>query len=132
MSILKRIFGICVTGLPANSSCREMSDGKIVIDLEKAPELGRPGGAIRIEKSGMDNRILLFLGDDGDYHAFLNKCACSGWRLDPQPGTSTVQCCTLAKSTYSYDGKVLSGPAKEPAQVFPVTKDGSKIKISIT
>ncbi|MFH1434423.1 MAG: Rieske 2Fe-2S domain-containing protein [Pseudomonadota bacterium] len=131
MSILKRIFGICVTRLPADGSCWKMSDGKIVVDLEKAPELGRPGGAIRIEQSGMDNRILLFLGDDGGYHAFLNKCACSGWRIDPQPGTSTVQCCTLAKSTYSYDGKVLSGPAKEPAQVFPVTKDGNKITISI-
>ena len=49
MGILKRLLGICATQLPANSGCWTYADGKLEVILDKAPELSRKGGAVRLE-----------------------------------------------------------------------------------
>ena len=40
-------------------------------------------------------RTLVVHGDDGTFHAFANRCRHMGRRLDPVPGTETVQCCSV-------------------------------------
>ena len=131
MAFFKRLFGISETKKPADPDCWQVSGATITVDLDKAPELGKPGGAIRIEGDGLDRRVLLFMGDDGQYRAFHNRCACAGWRLDPQAGTSTVQCCTLGRSTYDYAGEVTKGSASHPVKTYNVEVDGQKITIEL-
>ncbi len=131
MGFIKRLFGISVTPSPADSSCWEVKDGQILLDLTKAPQLKNPGGAIRLENKGLDKRVLVFCDEQGQLHAMHNKCACAGWRLDPHVSSSTVQCCTLGMSTYSYDGQVISGSAKEPVQVFEVEREDNTVVINL-
>jgi nitrite reductase/ring-hydroxylating ferredoxin subunit len=130
-NILQRLFGISATRVPVDLGCWTYARGKLVIDLERAPELSKPGGGIRIEGQSLPARVLVIHGDDGRYHAFRNRCQHMGRRLDPVPGTTTVQCCSVSKSTYGYDGAVVYGPAKESVTTYPVQQEARKLVISL-
>ena len=130
-SIFQRIFGLSATRLPQDPACWSFSGGVIEIDLDRAPELTRIGGAIRLEKKNLPERVLVIHGDDGTYHAFGNRCRHMGRRLDPVPGTQTVQCCSVSHSTYDYQGRMLSGAAKGPVTVYPVQVNAGKLMIRL-
>jgi nitrite reductase/ring-hydroxylating ferredoxin subunit len=117
-TFLQRLFGISATKGPADQGCWTYADGKLRLELRRAPELAQPGGAVRLEGKNLPDRILVIRGDDSNYHAFRNRCQHMGRRLDPVPGTPTVQCCSINKTTYAYDGRVLSGPAKKAVGTF--------------
>jgi Rieske Fe-S protein len=119
-SILQRLLGISASKPPADQGCWTFADRSIEIDLSRVPELSEPGRAIRLEKKNLPERILIVRGEDGRFHAFRNRCKHMGRRLDPVPGTQTVQCCSVNKTTYDYGGKVLFGPAREPLEVRQV------------
>ncbi len=132
MSLFKRIFGISVTSIPGDAGCFSFRDGVIEVDLARAAELSSPGSALRLESADLPDRLMLLHGLDGTYRAYTNHCACSGWRIDPVPGEHKVQCCTLARSTYDYDGKKLSGPAKDDLTSHAVVVEGEKLTITLT
>ncbi|HPO14955.1 MAG TPA: Rieske 2Fe-2S domain-containing protein [Candidatus Hydrogenedentes bacterium] len=130
-SFWQRLLGKPVTSPPLDASCWSFSEGKVVVDLSRAPELSKPGSAVRLEGVDLPKRILVVHGDDGEYYAFCNQCGHGGRRLDPVPETNTIQCCSIGKSTYSYEGKVLAGPAKKPVTLFPVQKMENLLEITI-
>lgn len=130
-TFLQRLFGISATKGPADQGCWTYADGKLRLELRRAPELAQPGGAIRLEGKNLPDRILVIRGDDGNYHAFRNRCQHMGRRLDPVPGTPTVQCCSLHKTTYAYDGQVLSGPAKEAVGTFETQMTDGELIITL-
>jgi nitrite reductase/ring-hydroxylating ferredoxin subunit len=133
MGILKRIFGICETDRPADAECWTYSDGKVEIVLERAQELEKPGGAIRLEGGGLPIRVLVVHGDDNQFHAFPNRCThMGGRRLDPVPGESTIRCCSVGKSTFDYEGTRLSGSAKRTLEPLAVEVDGGKLVVRIS
>lgn len=130
-SIFQRILGIAATPPPADEGCWTFSDGRIEVDLSRAPELSEPGKAIRLEKKHLPERVLIVHGDDGRFHAFRNRCKHMGRRLDPVPGTKTVQCCSVNKTTYDYEGKVLFGPAKNPVDVRQAKVENGKLVVAL-
>jgi len=131
-SLFQRIFGRPATPMPRNPECWTFRDGRIVVDLRRAPELREPGGALRLEGRGLPRRVLMVRGEDGRLHAFHNRCTHLGHRrLDPVPGTATVQCCSVNKSTYTYDGQRIHGPAPRPIAVYPVAVEGHQANVSI-
>jgi len=131
-NILQRLFGISATKAPSDGGCWTYSDRRLEIDLKRAPELSEPGGAIRLEGKNLPDRVLVIHGNDGSYRAFRNRCKHMGRRLDPVPQTATVQCCSVSKTTYAYDGNVLHGPAKEPVESFQVTSAEGQLVVVIT
>ncbi len=131
MGILARILGICKTGKPQNPDCWQYNEGAVTVDLSRAPELSQPGGAIRLEGKGMPRRLLLFCGQDGNFHAFSNHCTHMGRRIDPLPDQAAIQCCSVLGSRYDYNGKVLSGAARSDLPRFPVEKGDNQIRIPI-
>ena len=130
-SFFQRILGIPATGLPADEGCWTYSNGRIEIDLGRAPELSATGGSLRLEEKNLPERVLVVRGDDDDYHAFRNRCRHMGRRLDPVPGTGTVQCCSISKSTYDYEGTVLSGPAGEALDVHRIETGNGTLLITL-
>ena len=130
-SILQRIFGICATKPPSDDGCWTFENGKITVDLSRATELADQNGAIRLEKKGLPQRMLVVHGNDDAYHAFRNKCAHAGRRMDPVPGADQVQCCSVGKSTFDYDGKRLSGSAKKNIEVYSAAVDDGKLVITL-
>jgi len=132
-SFFQRLLGKPVTPKAKNPNCWSYSDGKLSIDLKNAPELGKPGGAIRFEGGDLPVRVLVFFGKDAKYRAFRNRCTHMGHRrLDPVPGTNTVQCCSVNKSTYDYEGKKVYGPAPEPIMNYATTLDGDRLVVTIS
>ncbi|MEW5723852.1 MAG: Rieske 2Fe-2S domain-containing protein, partial [Thermodesulfobacteriota bacterium] len=109
MGLFSRLFGICKTRPPADPACWRLEEGQIEIDLAAAPELGRKGGAVRLEGSGLPERVLVFRGEDGGFYALSNRCTHMGRRLDPLPGSSQVECCSVSRSRYDYQGTRTAG-----------------------
>ena len=131
-SLFQRLLGIPATAKPGTEGCWNYANGKLTIDLNKTSELKKPGGALRFEGKNLPKRVLVVCGEQGDYSAFHNRCTHLGHRrLDPVPGTQTVQCCSVNKSTYDSDGNKIFGPAPRPITTFPVEKDQEKLIVSI-
>jgi nitrite reductase/ring-hydroxylating ferredoxin subunit len=127
-SFLDRLQGKPITGLPQIEGAWTLDGDTLTLDLVKLPELDSLGGAVRIEGEVLTEPILVFLGEDSNYYAFKNACTHGGRMIDPIAGTMTLQCCSASKSTYDYDGKVLSGPAEGPLTSYPLDiQDGNLI-----
>lgn len=131
MKLLKRIFGICETPLPADTTAWVMGAGKVSIELDKMPELKKPGSGVRLEGRGVNPRLLVFHGDDGQFHAIANRCTHMGRRIDVIAGTNTIQCCSVGKSTFTYEGELVGGSAKKPVNTFPVSVEDNLLTITL-
>jgi nitrite reductase/ring-hydroxylating ferredoxin subunit len=130
-NIFQRIFGICATKPPSDDGCWSFNDGKVVIDLDRTPELAQISGAIRLEEKGLLDGVLVFKGDDNQYYAFQNSCPHAKRRLDPMPGTNQVRCCSVGQSTFDYSGRLISGSAEGDVKTFAVSLEGNKLVVSL-
>ncbi len=132
MGIFSRIFGICQTKPPAEPGCWTVNGQSLEIDLAQAPELARPGGAVRLEGGALPERVLVFVDDNGQFHALSNRCTHGGRRLDPVDGGAKVQCCSVGKSTFDAQGHLLGGSAKKDVKRFAVNNDGGKLTVELS
>ena len=132
MGIFKKILGICETRKPEDPGCWIVSSGRVEIDLKRAGELSKRGGAIRLEGKGLADRMLVIRDDTGRFHAYINKCTHMGRRIDPVPGSSDLRCCSVMGSRFGITGEVLSGPAKGDLKIFEVKIDNNKLNIDMS
>jgi nitrite reductase/ring-hydroxylating ferredoxin subunit len=130
-TFFQRLFGRCATGLPVDETCWSYGEGHVQIDLARALELGSEGGAFRLEGKGLPDRLLVFHGVDGELHAVRNRCTHGKRRLDPVPGEAHVQCCSIGKSTFDYDGHRISGSAKKDLEFLSLSVEGNSLRISL-
>jgi nitrite reductase/ring-hydroxylating ferredoxin subunit len=131
MKFLKRLFGICETPLPGDPQAWSIQDGSVRIVLSRLPELKSPGSGVRLEGKELNPRLLVFHGDDGQYHAIDNRCTHMGRRIDTIAGSHTIECCSVSKSTFTYDGKPVGGAAKKPVKTYPVAQHGETLVITL-
>ena len=132
MKFLKRLFGICETPLPANADAWKVANEAVHVDLTRMPELKPTGSGVRLEGNGLAPRLLVFHGDDDQYYAVANRCTHMGRRIDTIAGSSTIQCCSVSKSTFRYDGHPVGGAAKKPLRTFPVRREGETLIVSFS
>ena len=130
-SPIQRLLGVPATLPPHDATGWTYVDGRIVIDLRHVPELAERSGAVRLEHPALPDHVLVVYGEDGHYHAYRNVCAHGGRRVDPIPRTFTLQCCSVGKSIYDYDGNVLSGPAHGCLQPYPVRLDRDTLTVDV-
>lgn len=133
MGFISRLLGRCATPLPVDPACWQEQDDTVTVALDRAPELAQPGGALRIEVPEVKPakptsaaqaeprlQVLVVHGHDGAYHAYANHCPHGGRRLDPVPGQPLLRCCSLGRSTFTYDGEKVSGAAPCGLRPLPV------------
>lgn len=130
-NLFQRLLGLCATPPPRDPGCWRLENGRVVVDLGRAPELGAPDGGLRLEGGGLPQRILVVRGGDGAYRAFRNRCPHAGRRLDPVPGQGRVQCCSVGQSTFDTAGRRVSGSAKKDLPTFPVAVEGDRLVIEL-
>ncbi|HUJ32436.1 MAG TPA: Rieske 2Fe-2S domain-containing protein [Candidatus Acidoferrum sp.] len=130
-NVFQRAFGICVTREPHDRDSWNYAGDRVVVDLGRVPELSPLGGAVRLEGNGIPVRILVVHTSDGRFHAFENKCTHKERRLDPVPGTETLQCCSMGKSTFDPEGDVLYGPANAPLKQYAVEVKRGHLVVSL-
>ena len=131
MKFFKRLFGICETPIIADPRAWSIENGALRIDLSRAPELKAIGSGVRLEGKGLQPRLLVFCGDDGTYHAIANRCTHMGRRIDTIAGSGTIACCSLSRSTFTYDGRPVGGAARKPLKTYPVTRTGDRLTITL-
>jgi len=87
---------------------------------------------MRFEGENLPKRVLVVFTET-EYKAFHNRCTHMGHRrLDYVPGTDTVQCCSINKSTYTFAGKKIHGPNRKPVETFEVEKQGDSLMVRLT
>ena len=129
--VVDRVRGKPQTKLPVVEGAWSLKDGTLILDLDRMPELEDLGGAVRIEGPILPDPILVVLGEDGKYYSFKNVCTHSGRMIDPVAGTMELQCCSVSRSTFDYEGQVLSGPAEGPLTSYPLVVDGKDLLITL-
>ena len=130
-NIWQRILGISATKRPQDAACWSVAGDQITVDLTRASELNRPFGAMRIEGGATPERVLVFRDGADTLHAVCNRCGHAGRRLDPVPGTETIQCCSMGHSTYDYEGNVVSDSEVKPVHAYKVRTEGTKLIIDL-
>ena len=131
-SIWQRILGIAATDRPQNDDGWHYESGQLTISLARIPELTRAGTAMRFEGKNLPSRVLVVCDEDKQFQAFQNRCTHLGHRrLDYVPGTQTVQCCSVNKSTYGFDGECIHGPAPRSIRTYPVEMEAGELRIRI-
>jgi cytochrome b6-f complex iron-sulfur subunit len=107
-------------------------DGNMVtVNINKVPELQRPGGAVFMTGNGLKESVLVICDNEGNYHSFSNRCTHFGRKLDPVPGKPFIRCCSVSHSTFDYKGRNLAGPAKKPIKVYPTELNNGNLVIII-
>ena len=129
-TIFQRILGRPATSLPGNNDFWSVSNGKITVDLNKTSDLAKPGDAVRLEGQ-LPNHVLVVHGENGRFHAYANKCTHMGRRVDPVPGTETVQCCSINCATFDLEGNKIDGPAKRPLTTYTLQAEKDKLIIAL-
>ena len=130
-NIFQRIFGIPATAKPSTPDAWAMEGKRLVVDLARIPELTAPEGAIRIEGGDCPERVLVFRTADGGWRAYRNRCGHVGRRMDPVPGTETIQCCSVNSATYGYGCDKLDGPGDKPVVAYEVEEKDGKLFIAL-
>jgi nitrite reductase/ring-hydroxylating ferredoxin subunit len=128
-NVWQRMMGRPMTSGPADPACWTLEGGRLAIELQRAPELDIPFGAISLAGEGLPGRVLVLRDGNGVYRAFANQCTHGGRCLDPVGGAETLSCCSVGQSRFDYDGKVLSGSAKEDLQVYAVGVEDGRLLI---
>ena len=129
-NFLQRLFGLCATPKPADGGSWQYESGLLTLQLGRLPELSQPGSAVRFEGGDLPRRVLVVHAEDGTYHALHNRCTHGGHRrLDFVPGTETVQCCSVNKSTFGFAGDHRHGPVPEAVTTFPVEAAEGRLNI---
>ncbi|HUT54749.1 MAG TPA: Rieske 2Fe-2S domain-containing protein [bacterium] len=98
--------------IPAGSYMIER--GKVKIVLDKAPELAKAGGSVKIDDPNLPEPLIVAHAPDGSYVAVGLKCTHRGVELEYQPKANIFRCASLGRSAFRPAGTRIKGPAKKP------------------
>ena len=130
VSLIKSILGICETK-PLSPDLWSLEGNKVRVKLGQIAELSRKGGAVYLKGQGLHKPILLLRIEDDQYLAFANKCTHMGRKLDPVLGEPLLRCCSIGHSTFDYEGRRISGLAKEPLTRYAVERSDGDLVVAL-
>jgi cytochrome b6-f complex iron-sulfur subunit len=131
MNFFSAILGICETKPLANSAW-ELNGTQVSVNLKEASELSCKGGAVYLKGKGLSKPVLVVRGVDNKLYAYENSCTHGHRKIDPVSGQGKLRCCSVNHSTFDYDGKPLSGPAKHDIRRYEAREAGGKLVIKIS
>ena len=132
MGFFGRLFGICRTPRLDDPATWRLSSGTLEIDVEKVGALQAVGSAVRLEAEGLPARVLVVHGVDGNWYAYENRCTHMGRRIDPLEGEPQLQCCSVGKSAWDYEGQLVGGSAKLDLRRFPAARENGTLRIDLS
>ena len=126
----KALLGICETK-PLSPELWSVEGGKVVVKLSQKPDAIAKGGAAYLQGKGLQRPVLIVRTDDDKYLAFTNRCTHANRKIDPIAGERKLRCCSVNHSTFDYDGKPLSGPAKESLKRHQVEVTNGNLVLTV-
>lgn len=126
---------LCVATIPLLGACASLATRHVPVIGERArvtlgehPELGRPGGAIKILPQGARDPLIVLALDGGAFSVLTTVCTHRGCEVDVR-GPRLV--CPCHGSTYDVDGRVLRGPAERPLVRFASSVANGVLEIDV-
>ena len=126
----KALLGICETK-PLSPELWSVEGGKVVVKLSQKPDAILKGGAVYLQGKGLERPLLILHTDDDKYLSFTNRCTHAKRKIDPIAGERKLRCCSVNHSTFDYDGKPLSGPAKESLKHHQVEVSQGNLMVTL-
>ena len=126
-SFFKALMGVCETK-PLGPDQWSVEGGKVVV---QKPDSIPKGGAVYIQGKGLKQALLIVHTDDDKYLSFANACTHGKRKIDPVAGERKLRCCSVMHSQFDYEGKPLSGPAKEPLKRQQVELAAGKLVVTV-
>ena len=126
----KALLGICETK-PLSLELWSVEGGKVVVRLSQKPDAIPKGGAAYLQGKGLQEPLLIVHTADDKYLSFTNRCTHGKRKIDPAAGEAKLRCCSVNHSKFDYDGKPLSGPAKEPLKRHQVELNQGNLVLTI-
>lgn len=105
-----------------------IEDRRVSIALDKAPELGEIGGAVKIIDPRLPAAMIVGRTGDTDYVAVSLHCPHRGVEVEYRSEEGEFRCASLGHSRFDTDGVRRKGPAQRSLQSFDVAlepDDGS-------
>ena len=107
-------------------------DGVVKLETVAMPELGKPGGVVRIQPAGHPEPVYVMRNDDVGGRAMFTAvspiCTHQGCTVEAQ---GAVLVCPCHGSTYARSGAVLRGPAQRPLRAYPTTATSTGVEIDM-
>ncbi len=126
----KALLGICETP-PLAEELWTMTENQVTMRPGEAAALAPVGGAVRLGGKGQVPSVLIVHAGPEEYLAFENRCTHAGRKLDPVEGKRELRCCSVGHSRFDYQGKKLSGFAKDPLKKYSVEKRGEELIVTL-
>ncbi len=126
-AFFKAIMGVCETK-PLDPDLWVVEGGKAVVPK---PDSIPKGGAAFLQGKGLKQPLLIVHTDDGQYLSFTNACPHGKRKIDPVAGERKLRCCSVNHSQFDYEGKPLSGPAKQPLNRHAVEMAAGKLVVTL-
>jgi cytochrome b6-f complex iron-sulfur subunit len=110
-----------------------VENGNLIIDLNQAGSLKEPGGSGKLTivdpESGEKIKIIVIQPGEGEYKAFADRCTHGGRELNYVHDKKQLKCSSFGQSTFTLQGEVVKGPAKEPVDIYDLQVAGNNITI---
>jgi cytochrome b6-f complex iron-sulfur subunit len=131
LGFFKALLGICETK-PLDPAMWSLDGETARLHIADKGDVLPKGGAVYLKGRGLKRPVLVIRTDDDHYLAFTNRCPHANRKLDHLPNQRALRCCSVNHSTFDYDGKRLTGPAKEALKRHPVSVDGGDLVVTLT
>jgi nitrite reductase/ring-hydroxylating ferredoxin subunit len=122
---------LCCTTPEIDLASVRFDDRRLVVELEKAPELRRPGAAGAIVDTSRGVNILVARVSERRFVALDRSCTHGGAQCAYNHARRTLQCTSLNHAEYDLAGTLLHGRTHGNLRAHRVRLRGSRLEIAI-
>lgn len=101
-----------------DSDAYSIEGNRVVVVLDKAPELAEVGGSVTIVDDNLPNYLIIARAEETDYVVASSQCSHRGMALGYDHDAKCFRCSSAGKSTFKLDGSVVKGPAEKPLKIY--------------
>lgn len=114
----------------------EIVGKELIVSINKIPDLIHSGKAGKISiadpENGETKKIIIVHNAEGEYKAFKDCCTHGCRELNYLHESAQLQCSSFGKSTFSLEGNVVKGPAKDALKQFSLERQGDSLVIKVS
>ncbi len=127
----KAITGDSDTPLLSENTYR-ISQGILILDLVKIPDLKLKGGAVKLELVDRDLKIIVAKTGMNKFVALRDRCSHGGRELEYFHDQSIFRCVSFGHSRFDTEGQVIKGPAKNMLLKYNISLINDELQIMLS
>jgi hypothetical protein len=98
-----------------------IENGKVKVNLEQVPSLGKVGGVVKISNPGLPEPLIVLRVTEKGFVTLSLTCAKKGNELEYLPEEKKFKCMGKGSLEFGPDAAVLGDKPDKPVQMYPTT-----------